>query len=90
MANKCDVGTKEGPGKNSEEMLKFCEEHGFAGWFETSAKNNVGIDEAAKFLVQKILDADITRAPVDEDTVNLDQNPPKPNQQPSGGCCGSK
>eukprot|EP01091_Cochliopodium_minus_P005113 TRINITY_DN15092_c0_g1_i1.p1 TRINITY_DN15092_c0_g1~~TRINITY_DN15092_c0_g1_i1.p1 ORF type:complete len:217 (+),score=53.23 TRINITY_DN15092_c0_g1_i1:327-977(+) len=89
LANKCDVGTKEGPGKNSEEMQKFCEEHGFSGWFETSAKNNIGIDEAAKFLVQKILDADITRAPNDNDVVDPSE-PPKPQTQQSGGCCGSK
>lgn len=23
-------------------MDKFCQDHGFAGWFETSAKDNVG------------------------------------------------
>ena len=90
LANKCDVGTKEGPGKNTEEMHKFCEEHGFSGWFETSAKNNIGIDEAAKFLVQKILDAEITRGPVDDDIVNPGENQPnKPQAQTGGGgCCG--
>lgn len=84
------MGTKEGPGKNAEEMQRFCEEHGFAGWFETSAKNNVGIDEAAKFLVQKILDADINR-PTDQGKEDI-VNPAEPaKQQPAasqGGCCG--
>ncbi len=31
---------------------------GFAGWFETSAKDNVNINEAAEFLVQKIIEND--------------------------------
>jgi len=37
-------------------MNKYCEEKGFAGWFETSAKDNINIDMAAKFLVGKILE----------------------------------
>ena len=35
-------------------MDKFCEEKGFIGWYETSAKENINIDEASKFLVQKV------------------------------------
>jgi len=35
-------------------MDKFCEEKGFIGWHETSAKENINIDEACKFLVQKV------------------------------------
>ena len=32
----------------------YCKEKGFAGWFETSAKENIGIDEAAQCLVAKV------------------------------------
>ena len=32
----------------------YCKEKGFAGWFETSAKENIGIDEAARRLVAKV------------------------------------
>jgi hypothetical protein len=32
-------------------MDEYCREKGFAGWFETSAKDNINIDDAAKFLV---------------------------------------
>ena len=35
-------------------MDKFCEEKGFIGWYETSAKENINIEEASKFLVQKV------------------------------------
>ena len=35
-------------------MDDYCKERGFAGWFETSAKENINIDEAAKFLVSSV------------------------------------
>jgi hypothetical protein len=34
----------------------FCESNGFAGWFETSAKENKNINEATKALVSSILE----------------------------------
>lgn len=34
---------------------QFCEEKGFIGWFDTSAKKNTNIDKAARFLVDNIL-----------------------------------
>ncbi len=44
----------EGLYSNTTQMNEFCAEKGFAGWFETSAKENIGIDEAAAFLVNKV------------------------------------
>lgn len=35
-------------------MDTFCKEKGFIGWFETSAKENINIDESAKFLLAKV------------------------------------
>lgn len=35
-------------------MDEYCKEKGFSGWFETSAKENVNIEEAARFLVNKV------------------------------------
>lgn len=35
-------------------MDEYVKEHGFAGWFETSAKENINIDEAARALVNKV------------------------------------
>ncbi|ELW72899.1 Ras-related protein Rab-32 [Tupaia chinensis] len=52
-ANKCDQ--KRDGGQNPPQMDQFCKEHGFTGWFETSAKDNINIDEAARFLVENIL-----------------------------------
>lgn len=39
-----------------EALNWFCDRHGFAGWFETSAKQNINIDEASRFLVEKVLE----------------------------------
>lgn len=36
LANKCDQ--KKDGGQNPSQMDQFCKEHGFSGWFETSAK----------------------------------------------------
>ncbi|XP_043744348.1 ras-related protein Rab-32 [Cervus elaphus] len=53
LANKCDQ--KQDSGQTPSQMDQFCKDHGFTGWFETSAKDNVNIDEAARFLVENIL-----------------------------------
>ncbi|KAM4865593.1 ras-related protein Rab-32 [Thomomys bottae] len=53
LANKCDQ-KREG-GQTLPQMDQFCKDHGFSGWFETSAKDNINIDEATRFLVENIL-----------------------------------
>ncbi|CAH1118292.1 unnamed protein product [Phaedon cochleariae] len=54
LANKCDQ-QKEGIVTNPEKMDEYCKESGFHAWYETSAKDNINIDEAARSLVEKIL-----------------------------------
>lgn len=39
---------------NPARMDDYCRERGFSGWFETSAKENINIDEASRFLVNKV------------------------------------
>ncbi|XP_068916542.1 ras-related protein Rab-38 isoform X2 [Tenebrio molitor] len=57
LANKCDQ-PKEGLVNNHNKMDEYCKENGFTAWFETSAKDNINIDEAARALVNKILEND--------------------------------
>ncbi|XP_071442101.1 ras-related protein Rab-32 isoform X1 [Hetaerina americana] len=57
LANKCDQ-QKEGVVNNPARMEEYCKEKGFSGWYETSAKENINIEEAARFLVTKILKND--------------------------------
>ncbi|KAG9336209.1 hypothetical protein JZ751_002556 [Albula glossodonta] len=54
LANKCDQ--KNDDGNDLSLMDSFCEEAGFLGWFRTSAKENVNVEEAGHFLVEKILE----------------------------------
>lgn len=54
LANKTD-GKKEGPAANPKLLDAFCLESGFAGWFYTSSKDNLNVEESARFLVGKIL-----------------------------------
>jgi Ras-related protein Rab-32 len=88
LANKCDLA-KEGPVKDSAAMDKYCEEKGFIGWYETSAKENKNIKEACEYLARKMIENDKALSPdkkdVDDDGKRrLDLNQPAE----KGGCCG--
>jgi small GTP-binding protein len=86
LANKCDLA-RDGWHKTPAQMDKYCEENSFIGWFETSAKENINIDKAAKFLVQKILENDVSRKD-DETSARGDTIVPKLDAAPQGkGCC---
>lgn len=57
LANKCDQ-QKEGIVNTPSKMDEYCQENGYHAWFETSAKDNINIDEAARSLVEKVLSND--------------------------------
>lgn len=85
LANKCDQ--KKDNNQSPSQMDQFCKDHGFTGWFETSAKDNINIDEATRFLVENML-ANQQRFPSEEtdmDKIKLVEKPltPKPRSQ----CC---
>uniref|UniRef100_A0A3Q4B8T1 Ras-related protein Rab n=1 Tax=Mola mola TaxID=94237 RepID=A0A3Q4B8T1_MOLML len=63
LANKCDVKSRDGDVVSS--LDAFCEKNSFAGWFETSAKDNINIDEAGAFLVHQMMLCDAS--PFDEE-----------------------
>lgn len=50
---QCDQA-KQGIVNTPSKMDDYVKEHGFAGWFETSAKENINIEEAARALVNKV------------------------------------
>ena len=91
LANKCDLAKE--PLTNEKHMMdKYCAQHGFAGWFEASAKENINVEASVRFLISKILECD-TRRPVpadDADRITLSdaatsQGKNKPKS--AGGCC---
>lgn len=88
IANKCDLANAIN--KSPEEMNGYCAENGFAGWFETSAKENKNIEEAVKFLVEKILENHVEMNQAQNpETLNLtDTNNGTTAEKPKGGCCG--
>ena len=53
LTSQCHLAS-EGFLGNMSQLDDYCKEKGFAGWFETSAKENIGIDEAARCLVAKV------------------------------------
>ncbi|XP_068610212.1 ras-related protein Rab-32a [Brachionichthys hirsutus] len=85
LANKCDQ--KKESSNNTALMDNFCKETAFLGWFETSAKDNVNVDEAARFLVENIL-ANDKGLPCEEtsvDRIKLDQEIVA--AESKSGCC---
>eukprot|EP01103_Thecamoeba_quadrilineata_P009809 TRINITY_DN1991_c0_g1_i2.p1 TRINITY_DN1991_c0_g1~~TRINITY_DN1991_c0_g1_i2.p1 ORF type:complete len:179 (-),score=36.32 TRINITY_DN1991_c0_g1_i2:118-654(-) len=86
LANKVDL-QKEAFQKTPAQMEKYCEENGFVGWFETSAKDNINIEKAAKFLVNKILENDINRKEVEPVDKVIDLNKMEIDPVKKGGCC---
>nr|XP_040056218.1 ras-related protein Rab-32 [Gasterosteus aculeatus aculeatus] len=53
LANKCDMTGGERDLVSSVDG--FCKDNCFTGWFESSAKDNINIDEAAAFLVKQMM-----------------------------------
>ncbi|KAM8831304.1 ras-related protein Rab-32a isoform 2-T2 [Spinachia spinachia] len=85
LANKCDQ--KKESANNTALMDDFCKETGFLGWFETSAKDNINVDEAARFLVESIL-ANDKGLPYEEsngERIKLDQQTVA--AESKAGCC---
>jgi Ras family len=89
VANKCDLKDRA---IDTAILDDYCREHGFAGWIETSAKDNINVDEAFQMLVREILKhpdafeaqkaAKAARAK-DAAAVDLTDAP----AAASGGCC---
>ena len=58
VGNKCDQKDADEIDRDSPIMSAFCKQRGFIGWFATSAKANTNVEDACKFLVDRILEND--------------------------------
>ncbi|XP_034270776.1 ras-related protein Rab-38 [Pantherophis guttatus] len=84
LANKCDQD-QELLVNNGFKMDQFCKDNGFVGWFETSAKDNINIEEAARCLVKHIISSNSEPGqPIKPDVINLHLNPSK--RHPCSAC----
>ncbi|KAL6118247.1 uncharacterized protein ACO6RY_03082 [Pungitius sinensis] len=61
LANKCDQRS-QGLCPKLPKLETFCRQYGFAGWYETSAKDDTNIDAAVACLVKSIMAAEGERA----------------------------
>eukprot|EP00040_Diaphanoeca_grandis_P015069 m.76735 g.76735 ORF g.76735 m.76735 type:complete len:212 (-) comp24928_c0_seq1:353-988(-) len=52
IANKCDLPERPIP---KEDIQALCDEQGFIGWIETSAKEDVNVSKAMRYLIEHIL-----------------------------------
>jgi len=86
LANKMDLA-REGFSKSQTQMDQYCKQHEFAGWFETSAKDNMGIEKAAKFLISKILENQVTQKLLDQGIVHPSEKETNLSSNDREGCC---
>jgi len=93
LANKVDLFQDEDK-EYWEEMKgkiqKYCDEQGFIGWVETSAKNGIGIETAVKQLITTILDKktdDVEVNPMYESIILDNPQNVQPYKTYSDRCC---
>ena len=95
VQNKIDLVEEEAL-KDEEEIKKFAEENKFIGYFRTSVKMGVGVDECMEFLISNILEriAKCSKEgenPLQTDRQNLVLEHKKAGEQSNnsgmGGCC---
>lgn len=79
MGSKVDKGDRE---VEKGELTEYCEKYGMRG-FETSAKENIGIEDAFEAIIK--LAAEYHEEDL-EPAMPLNNNPLKPKQQ-NNGCC---
>ncbi|XP_014608012.1 PREDICTED: ras-related protein Rab-32-like [Polistes canadensis] len=79
LANKCDI---QFAAVTTEQIATFCKENNITAWYFTSAKENTNVDEAMRYLVEKVLKAKIEGGV--QDSIRLRK---EPKQRSKTGCC---
>ncbi|KAM6968680.1 ras-related protein Rab-32 [Tautogolabrus adspersus] len=85
LANKCDLTGKDSDVEGSLDC--FCTDNSFTGWFETSAKENVNIDEAFAFLVKQMMRCDAGLSNEEDHGGRIKLNQPPEENQSRTLCC---
>ncbi|XP_015183729.1 PREDICTED: ras-related protein Rab-32-like isoform X2 [Polistes dominula] len=79
LANKCDI---QFAAVTTEQIATFCKENNITAWYLTSAKENTNVDEAMRYLVEKVLKVKIGGGV--QDSIRLRK---ESKQQNKTGCC---
>ncbi len=85
LGNKCDLDTQASVDNN--QLDRYCQEKGFLKWFDVSAKANINIDKAARFLVERILDKQSALISKRRTAENVFQPGVGSKGVKGGGCC---
>ncbi|XP_003443041.1 ras-related protein Rab-32 [Oreochromis niloticus] len=85
LANKCDLTGRDEALVSS--LDSFCKDNSFLGWFETSAKEDINIEEAGAFLVKQIMLCDTSLSTEEHhwDRIKVNQTPTE--SQSQSLCC---
>ncbi|XP_072423607.1 ras-related protein Rab-32-like [Chiloscyllium punctatum] len=86
LANKCDQQW-DGLDNSPATMDRYCKDNGFIAWYETSAKENINIDEATRFLVKNILDSDFIYLTENTDADNIKLTDESEEVDKKAQCC---
>ncbi|XP_004540905.1 ras-related protein Rab-32 [Maylandia zebra] len=86
LANKCDLTGKDGALVSS--LDSFCKDNSFLGWFETSAKEDINIEEAGAFLVKQIMLCDTSLSAEEHHWDRIKVNLTPTESQSQSLCCG--
>jgi Ras-related protein Rab-32 len=86
LANKCDLPVADDV--HLDAVMDFVHSKNLVGFFSTSAKDNINIEDAVEALVDHILSSQRTAMPLQNGVV-LTENPPvgAKDQASSGRCC---
>ncbi|GLH08300.1 hypothetical protein R5R35_002538 [Gryllus longicercus] len=80
LANKCDLPHRQ---VDQMEIEAFYKEHNFIGWTETSAKEDLMVEDSMRFLVDVMMRQETGNANLDSDSLRLTGPGPQPAR---GGC----
>lgn len=85
LANKCDTIDSEEFDKKKSLFDDYIVEKGFTGWYQTSAKDNININEATNKLIKTVIENEGRLAPpkIDVDVVDIN----KREEKRESGCC---
>ncbi|XP_042357244.1 ras-related protein Rab-32 [Plectropomus leopardus] len=85
LANKCDLTGWDRDLLSS--LDSFCKDNRFTGWFETSAKDNINIDEAGAFLVKQMMLCDTGLSNEEHRGDGIKVSEPPEESQSQSLCC---